>query len=75
MVQAKQRLAAVQSEFLASHGDAELHKVEKECLHYYVSISNDEENLLKHKSRVNWLRLGDGNTALLSQVWKDPKLV
>jgi hypothetical protein len=38
-------------------------KKEKECLHLWVSISAAEKNFLKQKSRINWLKLGDGNNS------------
>jgi hypothetical protein len=58
---ARQTLARAQVSFLASHGNVDCHKKERECMHEYVSISNAEENFLKKKSRNQWLNLGDGN--------------
>jgi hypothetical protein len=52
-----------QKEYMESHGDPGKLKREKECFHEFVSISKAEENFLKQKSRVNWLKLGDQNNA------------
>lgn len=61
--QARQDLVVAQAKFIASHGNAEYQRKERECLHAYVSLSAAEENLLKQKSRNIWLNSGDGNNA------------
>jgi len=59
---AKNEPDLAQSAFIASHGDEDCLKNEKECLHAYISLTLAEENFLKQKARNNWLNLGDGNT-------------
>jgi hypothetical protein len=55
---------------MASHGDEAIHRKDKECRHYYISISSAKENFLKQKSRINWLNLGDGNSAYFHKTIK-----
>jgi hypothetical protein len=61
--QARQDLAVAQAMFIASHGNAECQRKERECLHAYFSLSVAKENFLKQKSRNIWLNLGNGNNA------------
>jgi rhamnose utilization protein RhaD (predicted bifunctional aldolase and dehydrogenase) len=70
VTQARRELAAAQVAFLSSHGDAAWFQKEKECLHVLISITTAKKNFLKHKSRNNWLNLGDGNTAFFHKVVK-----
>jgi hypothetical protein len=63
VMKARQALATAQASFLLSHGDAECHRKERECLHALVSISAAKEHFSKQKSRNKWLNLGDGNNA------------
>lgn len=47
MLQARHNLAKFQAEFLASRGNTDCPRREKECLHLFISISSVEENFLK----------------------------
>jgi hypothetical protein len=70
VIQAKEELVRSQSSFMASRGDESCRLRMKECLHNYLSISAAEENLMKQKSRVSWLNLGDGNTSYFHKMVK-----
>jgi hypothetical protein len=63
VLQARQDLEAAQAKFIASHGNEECQRRERECLHTYISISAAEENFLKQNSRNMWLNLGNGNNS------------
>lgn len=67
---AREALARAQFSFLASHGNVDCQKKERECMHEFVSISNAEENFLKQKSRNQWLNLGDGNNGFFHRLVK-----
>lgn len=70
VIQAQDCLDMAQRAVLNSHGSAESLLKERECLHYYVSISRAEEAFLKQKARNQWLQLGDQNTAFFHRLLK-----
>jgi hypothetical protein len=48
----------------------ECHRKMGECIYVYISISVAKENFLKHKSRNNWLNLGNGNNSFFHKTVK-----
>lgn len=62
--------ASTQTGFLEFGGSCEWLIKEKECLHHYLSLVKAEENFLRQKSRVQWVNLGDGNSAFFHKFVK-----
>lgn len=56
-------LALAQSNLLMDKINFQLIDKVKECTKEVLRLSNIEERVLKQKSKVDWLRLGDGNNA------------
>lgn len=57
----RKQMFQIQDARRISPGDDHLAKLEKEVTHDYISTLKLEESMLKQKSRVQWLELGDGN--------------
>jgi hypothetical protein len=67
---ARHDLASARTGFMESRGSCEWLIKEKECMHHYLSLVKVEENFLRQKSRVQWVTLGDGNSAFFHKVVK-----
>lgn len=60
---AREDLYASQTNLLQDRMNIQLIDRVKDCNNEVLSLSNIEEKLLKKKSKVEWLRLGDGNNS------------
>jgi hypothetical protein len=70
VVEARGKLDLAQKAVLDTRGSAGSLLRERECLHAYVSITKAEEAFLRQKTRVQWLQLGDQNTAFFHRMLK-----
>ncbi|KAH0675354.1 hypothetical protein KY285_023155 [Solanum tuberosum] len=69
-VKAREELRRVQIELHAQYSDLLLNQ-EKRLLHKLEKWSMIEESILKQKSRVTWIKLGDSNSKYFSAVMKE----
>ncbi|XP_077237123.1 uncharacterized protein LOC143878767 [Tasmannia lanceolata] len=59
----RQQLDAIQNQLALSPTDINLRNAKEEIKDSYIRVARKEEILYMQKSRVNWLTLGDSNTA------------
>ena len=59
----KTELRRIQQELLGQQGNEQLVASEAMAASRYYSLTAAEESIAKQKSRINWLKLGDRNTA------------
>ncbi|GAV77198.1 hypothetical protein CFOL_v3_20670 [Cephalotus follicularis] len=57
----RKELESIQSKLQQIPADADLLLQEKHCITKLQKIKLEEESFLRQKSRINWLKLGDGN--------------
>ncbi|KAI5439148.1 hypothetical protein KIW84_024791 [Lathyrus oleraceus] len=60
---AREDLYVAQTNLLQDRMNIQLIDRVKDCTNEVLSLNNVEEQMLKKKSKVEWLRLGDGNNA------------
>ena len=63
-------LTQIQLEFLSRQAEVGLISREKAMVSAYYLLAGIEESVYKQKSQVNWLQLGDRNTAYFHQLVK-----
>ncbi|CAN1178049.1 hypothetical protein LINPERHAP2_LOCUS33458 [Linum perenne] len=69
VIEAEENLKAAQMALLTSSGLVDVEEV-KVCKGKWIELRNAEESLYRQKSRENWLKLGDSNTAYFHRAVK-----
>ncbi|XP_058759182.1 uncharacterized protein LOC131632454 [Vicia villosa] len=61
--QARENLSSAQQDLIDDRLNADKIQRAKECLQDIIHLTTVEENILRQRSKVNWIKLGDSNNA------------
>ncbi|CAL0333248.1 unnamed protein product [Lupinus luteus] len=68
---AMDKLAEAQQQLLHDKFNPTIILTVKNCTEHLLDLHTTEENMLKQKSKINWLQLGDGNNSFFHATVKD----